>query len=135
MTDTPLHQTTRRVSFGHCDPAGIVYYPNLFRWVDETFHDHLDRFGGHAAVCKRLGSVGLGLIDVSAAFRTPMAEGDRLTIEMRVSRWGGRSLTLDYLGRVGARRAFEATEVRGVFIRDGERLTAGETAPLRAIID
>lgn len=24
------------VGFGDCDPAGIVYYPNFFRWFDEA---------------------------------------------------------------------------------------------------
>ena len=24
-----------RVDWGHCDPAGIVFYPNYFRWFDQ----------------------------------------------------------------------------------------------------
>ncbi|MFL6695326.1 MAG: acyl-CoA thioesterase, partial [Ramlibacter sp.] len=23
-----------RVEFGDCDPAGIVWFPNFFRWID-----------------------------------------------------------------------------------------------------
>ena len=25
---------TVRVEFGDCDPAGIVWFPNFFRWID-----------------------------------------------------------------------------------------------------
>lgn len=25
---------TARVEFGDCDPAGIVWFPNFFRWID-----------------------------------------------------------------------------------------------------
>jgi len=90
---------TRVVSFGDCDPAGIVYYPNIFRWLDATFHVQLRPFGGHGAVCAQLGSVGLGLVDVSAQFRSPLRDGDHLTILPRFAQWGRKTLTLEYEGK------------------------------------
>ena len=30
---------TIRIQWGDCDPAGIVFYPNFFRWMDAaTWH-------------------------------------------------------------------------------------------------
>ena len=26
-----------RVDWGDCDPAGIVFYPNFYRWMDRGF--------------------------------------------------------------------------------------------------
>jgi 4-hydroxybenzoyl-CoA thioesterase len=28
------------VKFGDCDPAGIVFYPNYFRWMDSVLHGY-----------------------------------------------------------------------------------------------
>lgn len=123
------------VTFGDCDPAGIVFYPNFFRWFDRCFHDFMAvRAGGHQALCDALGAQGIGLMDAGAAFRAPVTENTVLRLEMRVDRWSGRSLRLAYHGHVGGRPAVEGHELRGVFLRRDGRLTAGDTAPLRAAL-
>ena len=38
---SPDHSLSVGVSFGDCDPAGIVFYPNFFRWFDRCFHHFL----------------------------------------------------------------------------------------------
>ena len=131
-----VHDNAIPVSFGDCDPAGIVYYPNHFRWFDATFHALLFRHGsGHAAICAGLGAIGLGLIDVGATFRSPAVDGDRLDLAARIVEWNARTFRLAYRGLIGGRLVVEGFELRGVFLRDGERLRAGEVAPLRAILE
>lgn len=124
-----------QISFGDCDPAGIVFYPNIFRWMDAAFHLTLHAMGGHAAICGRLGSIGLGLMDATCAFRLPMRNGDEVELRPTITRWGGKSLTVDYEGLVGDRVTFTGQEVRGVFIESDGGLTAGGMAPLRAIFE
>lgn len=121
------------ISFGDCDPAGIVFYPNIFRWMDAAFHQTLNEFGGHAAICDRLGAIGLGLMDATCAFRAPMHNGDTVDLRPTITRWGGKSLTVDYEGVVGERVTITGREVRGVFIETDGGLTAGGMAGLRAI--
>ena len=131
-----IHENAIPVSFGDCDPAGIVYYPNHFRWFDATFHALLYRWGaGHGTICAELGSIGLGLIDVGGTFRSPAVNGDRLDLVARIVEWNARTFRLAYEGRIGERLVVEGFELRGVFIRDGERLRAGEVAPLRSILE
>jgi len=129
-----VHHCVYSVSFGDCDPAGIAYYPNIFRWVDTTFHDWLRQFGGHAALCTQLGAAGLGLMDATARFRSPLHDGDSLTVTMTALSWSKRSLTLRYAGRVGDRLAIEATETRGIFMPVDGRLTAGTTDALQTLV-
>lgn len=126
------HTASYRVSFGDCDPAGIAYYPNIFRWIDTTFHDWLRGFGGHAQICTELGATGLGLMDAQARFRSPLQDGDALVVSMTVKEWGPRSFTLSYEGHVGDRLAFQAQEIRGVFIAQDGRLSAAPTSALQA---
>ena len=125
-----------QISFGHCDPAGIVFYPNYFRWFDRCFHTYLLKTaGGHRRLCRELDAKGIGLMDVRANFVSPALDGDMMTLDMTIRDWGHKSLTLGYLGRVCARAVVEGTELRGMFVMRDGRLRAGEMAPLRALLD
>jgi len=130
-------QTTQifDITFGDCDPAGIVFYPNAFRWMDAVFHTFLRSAGGHQALCQKLSSIGLGLVDASARFRHPMHDGDRLNLRISEAKWSQRSLTLNYEGTVDGRRAFEGNEVRCLFIQSETGIVAGDLAPLRALLE
>jgi 4-hydroxybenzoyl-CoA thioesterase len=130
------HRAVIPVSFGDCDPAGIVYYPNHFRWFDATFHAMLrDRAGGHAAICARLGAIGLGLMDCGGTFRAPANDGDLLELAAHVVEWRDKTLRIAYEGRIGDRLVVEGFELRGVFIREDGRLRAAPVAPLRAMLE
>lgn len=123
----------QQVSFGDCDPAGIVFYPNFFAWIDRCFHALMrEKLGGHAGLCRDMGAQGFGLMDAAMNFRAPVGEGDLLHLEITGITWANRSFTVSYRAHVGERLIFQAQEVRGVFIRDGGRMRAGDVAPLKA---
>ena len=129
----PLASSLIRVSFGDCDPAGIVFYPNFFRWTDALFHLFLDeKAGGHASLCKDIGAIGLGLMSVEMTFRSPVSPGQTLGLRLDGLDWQDRSLTLAYSGHVGDRLAFRASETRGVFVLDDGRMRAGTTDALKS---
>ena len=123
------------VSFGDCDPAGIVFYPNIFRWMDAAFHTQLRDFGGHARICRDLGAIGLGLIDASAAFQSPLGDGDRVDVMSSISRWGRKSFTVEHRGQVGDRLAFTGREIRGVFARTDAGVVSSSVDPLRTLLE
>ena len=123
------------VTFGDCDPAGIVFYPNAYRWMDRCFHDLLRGHGGHAALCRTLGAVGIGLRSAEATFRSPMRDGDDLTLSIDRLDWAPKTLTVRYVGAVGDRTAFTGTEARALFIRTPDGMKAGEMAALKGMID
>ena len=132
---TPDHTMPVRVSFGHCDPAGIVFYPNYFRWFDQCFHEFLRaRAGGHRVVCGRLNANGIGLMDVGADFPSPTMEGDAMQLHLSVVEWGNKTLRLSYTGQVDGRTVVKGHELRGLFVHRDGRLRAGEMAPLRALL-
>lgn len=129
------HEHHHHVVFGDCDPAGIVYYPNIYRWMDGTFQRYLQTYGGHAAVCAHLEAKGLGLMETQAKFRRPLRDGDLLTIRMEITDWAAKSYRLSHLGYVGEDLAFEGTEVRALFeMREG-RMRAGEVARLKSLLE
>lgn len=130
-----LHTLAHTVTFGDCDPAGIVFYPNSFRWMDACFHDMLSRAGGHAKICQEIGSVGLGLADASAQFKSPMRDRDALSIRLMDIEWGARALTVRYETRVGDRLCFTGTEVRCIFRKTDKGISADNTLALRSRLE
>jgi len=123
--------TTVDISFGDCDPAGIVFYPNYYRWFDAAFQAYLSTFGLNQGILRdRLGTIGTGLIDTGATFRAPASYGDVLTLHLADIKWHAKTFRVIYEGRVEDRLVVEGFEVRGVFVRDGERLRAAPVGPL-----
>ena len=83
------------ISFGHCDPAGIVFYPNYFRWFDRCFHTFLlQRAGGHRLLCEKLQAKGIGLMDLQANFTSPAMEGDLMALTLSIDEWRDKVLLL-----------------------------------------
>mgnify|MGYP003646759292 FL=1 len=129
------HEQDFEITFGDCDPAGIVFYPNIFRWMDAAFHGALRRHGGHAKLCARLEAVGIGLADASAQFRHTMRDGDRLTLAFRAAKWSQRSVTLAYEGRGNDILVFEGREVRCLFKLTQTGIVAADLAELRTHLE
>lgn len=95
-----------RVPFSACDPAGIMFYPQIFL----LFQDHVecwitDRLGIPYQELLGPRRVGLPSVRWETDFRGISRMGDRITVRLRVERLGTRSLTLHYevLGNEGVR--------------------------------
>jgi len=128
-----LFNARYRISFGDCDPAGIVFYPNLVALMDRTFHAFIaERAGGHASLCRELGARGLGVMSTDIRFHSPAREGDLLDVAIAALEWAPRSFAIAYSARIGDQLVLESTETRGVFVETGGKLRAGEAAALRA---
>jgi 4-hydroxybenzoyl-CoA thioesterase len=124
-----------RVSFGDCDPAGIVFYPHFYAWFDRTFHALLLPLGGHEALCDRIGAKGIGLIEASARFRRPLRDGDQARITLSVKDWGIKTLTLTYEVWNDDLLCATGTEVRGLFKATDAGMIAAPIEPLKEALE
>ena len=66
------------VKFGDCDPAGIVFYPNYFRWMDVGTRRFFAACGvpGWNAQPVPGGIIGTPLVDASARFLHSVTYGE-----------------------------------------------------------
>jgi 4-hydroxybenzoyl-CoA thioesterase len=142
MTDTPKPPSdtaalwTTQVEFGDCDPAGIVYFPNFFRWMDAASRHWFVQRGvpPWRETEARWGVIGTPIVDASAKFLKPALYGERIHIETTVDEWRRSSFVQRHRIWRGPDLLVEGTEVR-VFAarREGGGIRAVEAAEIRAL--
>lgn len=82
-----------QVQWGDCDPAGIIFYPTYFRWMDAATWAYWASVG-YDARRMRAEQVAMPLVSAECRFQHPASQGDRCEVRSRVARWGGRSFVL-----------------------------------------
>jgi len=105
----------RVIEWGDCDAAGIVFYPNYFRWIDGCFHAMCRASGfDQMTMMRDHGLVGTPLVSSSLNFRSPGRYHDELRVTATITRMGGSGLTVDYRLTIADRLVAEGQEVRAV---------------------
>jgi 4-hydroxybenzoyl-CoA thioesterase len=84
------------VQFGDCDPAGIVYYPNFYRWFDNASHKLAEEAGLGMRALQAQGHIGLPLMQTGATYRRPAFFGDRIEVHSTVSGFERRSFRIEH---------------------------------------
>ena len=103
-----------RANWGDCDAAGLIFYPNYFRWFDECTQALLRSVGlDQRSLRDEFGIVGTAAVDAGARFAAPVSHGDLLRATSYVERWGTSSFTVYHrLEREAQVLAVEGREVR-----------------------
>jgi 4-hydroxybenzoyl-CoA thioesterase len=118
MSKTTIY--TVRVEFGDCDPAGIVWFPNFFRWIDAASRDFFFQCGvpRWEETARTIGVIGTPLVDTHSRFLKTASYGDTLQLHVTVKEWRDKSFVQTYrIERAGSGGAaadliMECEEVR-----------------------
>ena len=104
---------TIQISWGHCDPAKIVFYPNYFIWFDQSAHHLFDKAGANMGVLMdQYGVVGLPIVDAHAEFIYPSKYGDEIEVTSWISEWREKTLIVTHEIHNNGLLAVKGTEVR-----------------------
>jgi 4-hydroxybenzoyl-CoA thioesterase len=130
---------TARVEFGDCDPAGIVWFPNFFRWIDAASRHFFAECGvpRWEETARTLGVIGTPLVDTHTRFVKAASYGDTLQIAVRITEWRDKSFVQTYRVLRGDELILECEEVR-IFAakREGGGIRAVPIPPaIRALCD
>jgi len=83
------------VAWGESDPFGLVYYPMMFTWFNETEHELLRALGfGTNELIKR-NRTAFVMGDVHFRFTGPAAYGDKVRTTIQLAKIGGSTLHWD----------------------------------------
>ena len=108
-----INEYRRRVEFGDCDPARIVFYPRYFAWFDEATWRLFASVGLSPDVLRtHYAFAGFPIVEAKAKFLAPSRFFDEIVIESHVETW--RDKTFDIVHRVknGGTPAVEGMETR-----------------------
>lgn len=120
-----------QVHWGDCDPAGIIFYPTYFRWMDAATWAFFERVG-YDAKRMREEHRAMPLVSADCRFLAPAMQADRCEVRSRVARFGGKSFVVahDIVRADGTALASGSeTRVWGRFAGGPGSPMRGETIP------
>ena len=101
-----------RVEWGDCDPAGIIFYPTYFRWMDAATWAFMESVG-YDAGRMRAEHLAMPLVTAACDFLFPAQQGDRCEVRSRIGRFGGKSfLVLHEIVRADGTALAKGSETR-----------------------
>jgi YbgC/YbaW family acyl-CoA thioester hydrolase len=115
------------VHWGDCDPAGIIFYPTYFRWMDAATWAFMGSVG-YSPKRMREEHLSMPLVGADCKFLHPAQQGDRCEVRSRIARFGGASFVV----------AHEVVRGDGTTLADGSetrvwaRYVSGPGSPIKA---
>jgi 4-hydroxybenzoyl-CoA thioesterase len=106
-----IFERRKLIRFHHCDPAGIVFYPQYLVLCNELVEDWFDEGIGvnfyklHAELHH-----GVPMRHLEADFLAPSMHGDELNFSLGVERIGGSSMTLAIAAEKDGKVRFKARQ-------------------------
>jgi 4-hydroxybenzoyl-CoA thioesterase len=118
----------RELAWGDCDPAGIVYYPTYYRWMDAATWA-LAAQAGFSAQRIRAEQYSLPLVHAQCDFLSSPTFGDLIEVRSQITRWGRSSFSVghEFIAADGKVLA------RGSESRVWCRYQAGPGSPLKGV--
>lgn len=102
-----------KVLWHDCDPAGIIFYANYYRWMDDASYYLFVKAGlAWESLMTEYGVPGVPLVSAHADFLIPAAFGNELTVESHISGMGRSSFTVSHRFRLDKGIAAEGWEKR-----------------------
>ena len=88
-------EVRKLIRFHHCDPAGIVFYPQYYYLLHEAQEDFLAHIGfpEHEMIA---GGLGVPIVDMKTEFLGMCRYGDEVSIELSLTRLGHTSIGMHY---------------------------------------
>ena len=83
------------IRFAHCDPAGIIFFPQYLVLFNGLVEDWFDQaLGVSYAHMLQTDKVGLPIVHLECDFRAVTRMGERVNMGLSIRKLGNRSLTL-----------------------------------------
>jgi 4-hydroxybenzoyl-CoA thioesterase len=92
---------TQKIRFSHCDPAGVLYFPHVFEFVNDTVEDWFEKGLGMPFNAFHMEHrFGNPVVRTECDFRRPCRFGDELTLELAPTHIGRSSMEFRIVARV-----------------------------------
>jgi 4-hydroxybenzoyl-CoA thioesterase len=118
MSKVHVHRVD--IQFGDCDPAGIVFFPNFLKWMDEASLAFFMACGipPWRELVKTRGIVGTPLLEIHTRFVKSATYGETIEVHTSIEEWQAKVFKHRHVVRRGDTLICEGTEVRAFVQRD-----------------
>jgi 4-hydroxybenzoyl-CoA thioesterase len=133
-----VNKRTVRITWGDCDPAGIVYYPRYFEMFDESTVALFERALGMTKYQsqKEFDFAGYPMVDTRAKFSIPNRYGDDVEIESTIAEFRRSSFDIQHRMMKNGALSVECSETRVWVGRDPADASKIKSIPIpQAVID
>jgi 4-hydroxybenzoyl-CoA thioesterase len=133
-----VNRRTVRITWGDCDPAGIVYYPRYFEMFDESTVALFERALGMTKYQsqKDFEFAGYPMVDTRAKFSIPNRYGDDVEIESTIAEFRRSSFDIQHRMLKNGQLSVECSETRVWVGRDPADASKIKAIPIpQAVID
>ena len=108
-----IHEHTRQIEWGDCDPAGIVFHPRYLSYFDHCTNLLFAKAGFDLTTLQaRFAVIGYPVVDLRSRFLAPCRSGDEVRIETWVAEFRNSSFDVQHRLYRGDALAVEATVTR-----------------------
>nr|WP_309101511.1 thioesterase family protein [Fredinandcohnia onubensis] len=101
------------VNWGDTDKAGIVYYPNYFKWFDIAGHQFFRSCGLSPNTLEEERQIILPMLDARCSFERTLLYDDIITIKTQVEEINTKTIKLRHEVYRGETRTGHGYEIRG----------------------
>lgn len=105
-------RAVHHIRFSHCDPGGIVYFPNFFDFINATVEDWSDQVVEEPFESRLMQRrLAMPVVMGQCQFYRPCHIGDQLEMELAIARIGRSTIDFRITGRVGLEERLRARHV------------------------
>ena len=118
MSKIHIHRVA--VTWGDCDPAGIVFFPNFNKWMDQSSLAFFAACGlpPWRELERTRGIVGAPLLEIHTKFMRPATYGETIEVHTTIEEWNAKTFRHRHVVRRDGVVLNEGTEVRAFVVRD-----------------
>ena len=132
-----INRKTIHIEWGHCDPAGIVYYPRYLEYFDNCTAALFEHAGlPKHEMFKTHGIAGIAMVNMRVTFLAPSRFGEDVIIESSIPEWRNSSFDVHHKLLKDDVLAVECFETRVWIVRSTEDPEKLESRPVpREVIE
>lgn len=110
-----------KVKWGDTDAAGIVFYPNYYKWMDEATHEMFDQLGHPSHKLFTDEKVGFPILEAHCQFFAPSFFADPITVVSRVVEIKNKVFKVEHTFLSDGQTRAEGYEIRAWTIIEKEK--------------
>jgi 4-hydroxybenzoyl-CoA thioesterase len=101
-----------KVRWGDTDAAGIVFYPNFYKWMDEATHEFLASIGLPSSTLYSEQQVSVPLLEAHCQFKSPLFFEDAVIVRSSVVEMQSKVFKISHKFFKGEKMVAEGYEIR-----------------------